>query len=350
MELELVQLIGSFPFVFKNEMYESNSLAVNKYCHKRCKTRECISLSKSQSKPTEFICHKGYNCVPFLFNDQLFMTFGIILNDNNVIKQGTIGIKPEYLTTREKLFSEIDKLNTLHSLTNQAIIKNFSLFHDVKSSNAIAYRIVEDYIISQSGSVFHEKLDSVDQEIKDLYDAIELVAKQLEIIDIMVNPEIPSKSDTIDANLFKLIHKLKKLFNRRAHKEDITLNVEGFDTIPNGKYKDVIILVPIILIENAIKYSDKNTTVQIELSRKESKNLISVSSFGMVVPKKEEISIFEKFQRGTNTKNYTARGMGMGLWVANNILKLHGSQLNYRNKDVNQKTNKGMNIFEFTID
>jgi K+-sensing histidine kinase KdpD len=101
---------------------------------------------------------------------------------------------------------------------------------------------------------------------------------------------------------------------------------------------------------NAIKYSDKNTTVQIELSRKESKNLISVSSFGTVVSKKEQISIFEKFQRGSNTENYTARRMGMGLWVANNILKLHGSKLHYRNKDVNQKTNKGMNIFEFTID
>ena len=59
--------------------------------------------------------------------------------------------------------------------------------------------------------------------------------------------------------------------------------------------------------------------------------------------------IFEKFFRSDTGEEHTNKGLGVGLWIAQEILHSHNSELKYR-KDTKAKGKIGLNIFEFELE
>lgn len=100
--------------------------------------------------------------------------------------------------------------------------------------------------------------------------------------------------------------------------------------IPDGYYHDSIKLIPIVLIENAIKYSEEDSQIRITFHDEENAKVrFTVSSYGFMVGPDEREKIFEKHTRGRNTRQYTTEGIGMWLFIAKNILAKHGGTITY---------------------
>jgi signal transduction histidine kinase len=77
------------------------------------------------------------------------------------------------------------------------------------------------------------------------------------------------------------------------------------------------------LIENSIKYSNDTKEINIGLSVKKSKVLITVADKGDGIPKKAQKKIFDKFFRIENGMTAKTKGHGLGLSIVKNMVELN---------------------------
>jgi K+-sensing histidine kinase KdpD len=347
MEFDLFKDLTKFPFIWKREKYNAHQLNQNKTCIK-CKTMECLELLSSNK--IEFICQLGFNSFSLSLKQGKIIFNGLITKDNREIKKGRIDARQNYVINKIDVERHIQEITSISKSIDEGIKKNirdnFTLFHDVRSSYGIAFSNVESLIFEKKGSSFYEKLQNCDQKIIDLYDSLDLVNSLLDLIDVMVNPAAIVQGTKKEINIYKLTHKLTKLFAVKAGKRELLIDLFGNDKIPDGYYHDSIKLVPIILIENAIKYSEKMNKIIINFNNNNTKIKFSISSFGIQIPVEERDTIFDKLHRGSNASNYTEEGIGMGLYIAKSILNIHSATIDYKFED----KGRGMGFNVFTVE
>lgn len=83
-------------------------------------------------------------------------------------------------------------------------------------------------------------------------------------------------------------------------------------------------------VENAIKYSPDSSTVTITLLKKDDTVYFEVTDAGMGVPEKDRHSLFGKYYRAENAREFQPDGNGIGLYVVKNIIEGHGGTVYYR--------------------
>lgn len=81
------------------------------------------------------------------------------------------------------------------------------------------------------------------------------------------------------------------------------------------------------LIENAIKYSPKESPVTITLKEKDNKIILSIGDQGKGIVESEKEKIFSKFYRIGNEATKTAKGTGLGLYLTQKIVKEHNGNI-----------------------
>ncbi len=84
------------------------------------------------------------------------------------------------------------------------------------------------------------------------------------------------------------------------------------------------------LIENAIKYSPSNSTVNIQLTQKDEAILIDIRDSGSGVPLHEQEKIFDRFYRSSFEQS-KIEGVGLGLSLARKIAEVLGGNLSVHN-------------------
>jgi len=98
----------------------------------------------------------------------------------------------------------------------------------------------------------------------------------------------------------------------------------------SGKLEELLV----ILIDNAIKYSDEKSVVRVEARRQPTGTLqVAVIDTGIGIETKDQERIFERFFRvdGSRSKQKT-NGHGLGLSIAEKTVKGHGSKLQIKSK------------------
>ncbi len=99
----------------------------------------------------------------------------------------------------------------------------------------------------------------------------------------------------------------KQLITNVAQNIWYTGDLQGVKTITN------------ILLDNAIKYSEKNGQIIITLKEKNGKPHLSVYNTGSNIPEKDSDKIFSRFYRGDNSRSRNSGGSGLGLSIAKSI-------------------------------
>ena len=77
------------------------------------------------------------------------------------------------------------------------------------------------------------------------------------------------------------------------------------------------------LLDNAAKYSPKNSTIEIRVKRAGDKIRFAVEDEGKGIAEPEREKVFRKFYRADKT----AKGFGMGLAIARGIVEAHGGRI-----------------------
>lgn len=81
------------------------------------------------------------------------------------------------------------------------------------------------------------------------------------------------------------------------------------------------------LLSNAIKYSPDAGAVEVELGASPEAVNIGIRDHGLGIPQEQREKIFERFYRATSPKQKTIPGLGMGLYIVAEIVKLHGGTI-----------------------
>lgn len=80
------------------------------------------------------------------------------------------------------------------------------------------------------------------------------------------------------------------------------------------------------LVDNAIKYSPENTTIEISFTKTDGYAQISVSDHGYGIPDEAKQHLFEKFYR-VNRSATEAKGTGLGLFVTKELVERQGGKI-----------------------
>jgi two-component system, OmpR family, sensor histidine kinase KdpD len=97
------------------------------------------------------------------------------------------------------------------------------------------------------------------------------------------------------------------------------------DNLPMVSVDDVLIeQVLVNLLDNAAKYSPRNTPVEVAAHREEDAVVVAVSDKGPGLDSEDLERIFEKFYRG---KHPHGRGVGLGLAICRGFVEAHGGRI-----------------------
>lgn len=88
------------------------------------------------------------------------------------------------------------------------------------------------------------------------------------------------------------------------------------------------------LVGNAIKYSPDGGPVITLLQQTGSEIELAVEDSGIGVPVEEQSRLTERFYRATNAQSTTSKGLGIGLYLADTLIKRHGGKLVVKSEGV----------------
>jgi len=105
----------------------------------------------------------------------------------------------------------------------------------------------------------------------------------------------------------------------------------------------LIIQVIINIVDNAIKYTDRESEISIGAKAKGKEVVIQISDNGNGISAKNKNYVFDMFFTAQGNKGDSRRGLGLGLALCKSIVNAHGGEIVvYDNKP--QGT-----VFEFTL-
>lgn len=87
------------------------------------------------------------------------------------------------------------------------------------------------------------------------------------------------------------------------------------------------------IIENAVKYTLEGGKVEIRVVKKEKEVEMRVKDTGVGIPKEQQERIFTKFFRGSNVVRLETVGTGLGLFIAQNIVRAHGGEMDFKSRE-----------------
>ena len=225
-----------------------------------------------------------------------------------------------------KLYVEKNKLNEEKESTKSLVT---DISHQIKTPLA-SIKLCNSILISEDMNKNEEKefLLRIEQNVKRLEYLFEALINisRLEAGMINLKPFYIGIKET-------LINSINNVFIKAMEKE-IEIEVNEFNDLyvyHDRKWTEEAIFN---ILDNAVKYSDKNTIIKINVTEGINYVRISIKDQGRGIEKEEYNKIFKRFYRGTNNN---IEGSGVGLFLTRKILEEQGGSVSVKSK-VNEGT------------
>ncbi len=101
--------------------------------------------------------------------------------------------------------------------------------------------------------------------------------------------------------------------------------------------------VLLILLENASRFSPASSLVEIRAEVREGEAVVAVMDRGMGVPEDDRVRIFEPFSQVEDPDHHSLSGLGLGLYIAQEIIQGHGGRVWHEERE------GGGSIFRFSV-
>jgi two-component system CheB/CheR fusion protein len=134
---------------------------------------------------------------------------------------------------------------------------------------------------------------------------------------------------TGEFELNELIREQAEEMQRIAPQHPLELNLAELQTIIGDRERIGQVITNIVA--NAIKYSDDNKHIVITTVNAGEYASVSIRDFGIGVPESARGKIFDRFYREHNKQIDAIPGIGLGLYIAAEIIKQHGGEIGVEN-------------------
>jgi signal transduction histidine kinase len=265
------------------------------------------------------------------------------------VKDKVIGVINVNNKVKEGVFKE-DDLNVLMAISELAAIaiENARLHEEVKALDNM-----KSNFISNVSHELRSPLTSIKESVSLLLDEVSgsLNADQKKYLEI-AKRNIERLSRLIDDLLDLAKIESGKTDMRRLFINIVTIAedaVSSFEVLAGNKNITLGIRVnpPVIkvwadpdkltqalsnLIDNAIKYSPKDSSVMVEVIDKRGVVEVSVSDNGIGISEENINRLFDKFNRLEDAIQNRVKGTGLGLAITKELIQLHGGEISVESK------------------
>ena len=174
--------------------------------------------------------------------------------------------------------------------------------------------------------------DVLNRALKEINYMIDLVEEML-IFSKLDNEVEKTQNLNLDEILLQVVNKLSIKAKNKNIK--INLDIEAIE-ITNNPF--VINVIFVNIIDNAIKYSNKGSVINISLYKK-SDIIFEVKDNGIGINKQDLENIMNRFYRSDESRNRNIKGFGLGLSIVKKALDTIGGSI-----EIDSEINKGTTV------
>lgn len=243
----------------------------------------------------------------------------------------------------DKLALQLDK-SSKESERFEKMRQNFiaNISHELRTPITVIRGSIEaicDGIISDP-----EQLKDYNEQI--LSDSIHLQRLVNDLIDLTKLQNTDFSIDKSTINLFEIINDAVRSMKQISTKKGVKINFSAENAIEEDRYLFVgdyqrIRQMIIIVLDNAIKFSNENQKVDILLKKDNKKYELKICDSGRGIDPENIGEIFNRYHKSNTEEN--KNGMGLGLAIAKEIALRHNIEI-FVESEPNIKT-----IFTFLI-
>ncbi|MGN1051115.1 MAG: ATP-binding protein [Acutalibacteraceae bacterium] len=114
------------------------------------------------------------------------------------------------------------------------------------------------------------------------------------------------------------------------------IHIKGLDKVnsfPVKGDKDLLHQVIYNLVENAVKFTPEKGDIAFNFTKNDKNDIISISNTGVGIKKDDLRFIFDKFYKTDKSRSKDKKGMGLGLYIVRQIVRLHGGEITASSKE-----------------
>ena len=148
--------------------------------------------------------------------------------------------------------------------------------------------------------------------------------------ELMILARADSNKLELEKGIFNLDSLIKEVAEpyieiaKMQHK-NITIDLSSGKDLKADKNKITEVLI--IILDNAIKYTNENDNINIFTYNKEGKTFIEIADTGIGISKDAMKHIFERFYREDKARSRQTGGNGLGLAIAQTIIQAHNGSI-----------------------
>lgn len=237
---------------------------------------------------------------------------GLYLEDGDRPSKKFYGYKPvvSKLQVEQYLKHHLDRLSSIREASEGELT---ALVHDLRHlSSSIYHSAIEAERAAKENSL-HETREL----IKTIIASQTMLKVRIDYLDFSNSVDRFDEVEKIP--VYSRVDKVIRCFRADARHKNVEINLSG-SSYRLAEGPNILDIVPYTLVENAIKYSPKNSVIAVKVQDTNSETEVSVTSLGPIIADGEEARIFERGFRGANAKNIRQNGTGLGLSVAGEVI------------------------------
>ena len=209
------------------------------------------------------------------------------------------------------------------------------LVHDLRRLSGTIYHAAEE-----AKSLLKEKktLGQVKDRLDNIVAAQSMLKIRTDVLDFSGNPDIVAEND--DIPLYRRTHKVVRCFGPLAERTSVQVTMKG-SSFGTSVGPNTFEIIPYIVIDNAIKYSPNNSSVEVSVHDAPDFIELVVVSLGPNIRPVERDLIFEKGYRGDVARSREDSGSGLGLFLCKKMVEAFGGEISVEVGDEEIETSKG---------
>lgn len=277
-----------------------------------CPEGFAVYSKKISSQKNVFLIFYGLKVRPF-WKKQGKSNFFTVVSDQALFEKYIESSISIYSKALEEI--EADKIESIRSFAVENI-------HEIRSINSSLYNV---------GFELQESLQYEKHPLalaKNIVALSELISSRIDLTDFSIseNEDVFLKKSP-PSPVFKIFDKLIRCFTVYALKRKISLKIEG---VSRGQSLGLenFDLIPMILIDNAVKYSPNGKEIKIIFNEDSDYIKVNLISLGPKINEIEKSKIFENTYRGIEAIKSGKKGSGIGLYFVGRLMKIIDSKIN----------------------
>lgn len=188
----------------------------------------------------------------------------------------------------------------------------------------------QELLLRDPNSKIIDNSESINQTLKETRRMTKLIK---ELMDLARADSNKIKIEKVETDINKLIEEIVLPYEEYASMQqkeiDLDLSYNKLIKIDRNKINQLMV----ILLDNAIKYTNNGDKIVIKTYPKDGKLNIEVQDTGIGISEEDIPHIFDRFYRADKSHSKKIEGTGLGLSIASTIVEMHNGTIKVKNNE-----------------